>query len=298
MPQVINLNDTTPAAPANHQNLPWKADAVNPDPTVSRNVSVSVPVMDSTHGGIVPTPPNDGTKFLAGDATYKTPPSSGGVAFQSEQIRRTFWAYFQGDPFGLGNYAGPQMPGDTIQTTNSTIGASSVVNSAHGVGSTVTTNSTGAAGFMYGDLIYPVGKSLKIRGKIWLTRTTDIRFLFGLAGGQNGDDFDHGFDNYALFRFSSIAGDTNWQTMTNDASTSAGVVNNSGVAANTNEHSFAIIFDDVTPNVKFYLDGVLVATHTNQLPTAATPLGYLVAIRGNSTNNAIGVGQIVIDSDF
>lgn len=73
MPQVINLNDTTPSAPANHQNLPWKADAPNPDPTVARNVAVSVPVMDATHGGIVPTPSNVANEYLSGQATYTKP---------------------------------------------------------------------------------------------------------------------------------------------------------------------------------------------------------------------------------
>lgn len=296
MPQTINLNDTTPAASANFQNLPWKADAPNTDPTVERNVSVSVPKMTAVQAGIVPTPPNDGTKFLAGDATYKTI-SSGAVKFESEQCRNILYGYKHGDPDGLGaSITGPFMPGDGIYSVNFLGAAADISTSGHGAGSIYTTSSTGAAGFVYGELIYRVGRGLKISGTLWLSRVTDTRFLFGIAAGQNGDDFDIGFDDMAFFRFSTIAGDSNFQCMTGDG-TSTTVVN-SGVAADLLKHKFAIIFDDVTPNVKFYIDGVLVATHTTTLPRTAHDLGYVIAIRGNSTNNAISFGQIVIAYDF
>jgi hypothetical protein len=42
MPQNINLNDTTPAAPTGKANVKWQADAASSDPTVIRNASAYV----------------------------------------------------------------------------------------------------------------------------------------------------------------------------------------------------------------------------------------------------------------
>ena len=71
MPQPINYSDSTPAAPAGEVNNKWQADTPGAD-NVVRNVSVYTPIATATAPGAVPTPPNDGTKFLAGDATWKT----------------------------------------------------------------------------------------------------------------------------------------------------------------------------------------------------------------------------------
>jgi len=63
----INLNDTTPSAPAGAVNAKWQADSNNP-----RNVSAYIPAATSSSPGVVPTPPNDATKFLDGTAQFDT----------------------------------------------------------------------------------------------------------------------------------------------------------------------------------------------------------------------------------
>ena len=71
-----NWNDTTPAAPAGKLNIKFQAVAPDPDPNVARNVSAYVEPATATTAGIVPTPPNDVTKFLRGDATFAAPPAT------------------------------------------------------------------------------------------------------------------------------------------------------------------------------------------------------------------------------
>lgn len=217
----------------------------------------------------------------------------GGTAFQNQQMRNIIYGYKNGDPFGLGNYTGPRGSGDTVQATAGTLGGASGT-SAHGAGTTLVTSGTGAGASIAGDAIYRTGRSIKLLGKLWLSRTTDTRFVFGLASGVN--DSDSPFDFTAFFRYSTIASDTNFQCVTGDGTSVT--VTDSGIPADTNEHTFAIIFDDVTPNVQFYIDGTLVATNTTNLPPSGHYLCYEFLVRGNSSNNTAGFGQMVIDVDF
>lgn len=77
--QTIDLNNTTPAAPANTLNVAWQADAPSLDPTVVRNVSAYMPKFTGDAGaggalGLVPAP-------AAGDAAAGKVLGAGG-AFQ------------------------------------------------------------------------------------------------------------------------------------------------------------------------------------------------------------------------
>ncbi len=225
------------------------------------------------------------------------PSSGGGVAFQSRQKETVIYSHDNGDPLGLGNYVGPRAMGDTIQVSGAgNPGDAGLPGTSHGAGSNVVSSGTSASGFMYGDLEYRVGRNLKILGKLWLSRITDTRFKFGLFGNQLNDT-DTGTDDMAWFRFSTIAGDTHYKCVTGDATSST--VTDSGISPVANvERTFAIIFDDVSPNVKFYIDGTLVATNTTHLPRTAIDLGYSLSTRGNSTVNTVNFGQIIIATDY
>lgn len=85
MPQPINYSDTTPAAPAGKVNNKWQADAPAGD-NVTRNVSTYTPIATATTPGAVPTPPNDATKFLAGDMTYKVVSTSSSLATDTDVV--------------------------------------------------------------------------------------------------------------------------------------------------------------------------------------------------------------------
>lgn len=69
-----NLSNSTPAAPANSLNVQWQADPVSNDP---RNISANVPFATATTPGLVPTPPNDATKYLDGTGAFSKPSGSG-----------------------------------------------------------------------------------------------------------------------------------------------------------------------------------------------------------------------------
>jgi hypothetical protein len=73
----------------------------------------------------------------------------------------------------------------------------------------------------------------------------------------------------------------------------------SGVAADNESHRFAFVCDDSVPNVKFYIDGSLVATITTHLPNAGTPLGYMVgAAYHTSAGSRLNFGSLIVQSDF
>ncbi len=83
--QVINLNNTTPAAPAGSMNVEWQADAPSLDPSVARNVSAKLPVFTGDSGaggamGLVPAPASGDAvagKFLSAAGNFAIPGSAG-----------------------------------------------------------------------------------------------------------------------------------------------------------------------------------------------------------------------------
>jgi len=76
--QTINLNNTTPAAPAGALNIEWQADPPSLDPSVSRNVSAYFSAFTGDTGpggtmGLVPAPPPGAAaagKLLKADGTW------------------------------------------------------------------------------------------------------------------------------------------------------------------------------------------------------------------------------------
>ncbi len=71
---------TSTNAPVNAQNLAALTTGVLKSTTATGVVSIAVntdlPAGDATHGGAVPTPPNNTTTFLRGDMTFAAPPSA------------------------------------------------------------------------------------------------------------------------------------------------------------------------------------------------------------------------------
>lgn len=112
---------------------------------------------------------------------------------------------------------------------------------------------------------YMAGKGLSYQGYHILTSTSGVRWWHGFL--QDIDFTEAGSDNpggdRAAFRYSTSAGDTNFKCVTKDNTTQN--VQDSGVAADTNGHLFAII---ESPGVSytFYIDGVLRCTNSANLP--------------------------------
>jgi hypothetical protein len=98
---------------------------------------------------------------------------------------------------------------------------------------------------------------------------TSIRLNYGLftATTMNADG---GTATCAIFRFSTVAGDTNWQAITNDGS-ATGTITDTGIAvAASTEYELAIIPSGDGTTAKFYINGALVATHTTKMPAAGS----------------------------
>lgn len=95
---------------------------------------------------------------------------------------------------------------------------------------------------------------------------------------------------YAAFRWDyAIEGaGSNWQCCT-DAATGTPTKTDSGIPFQASMlHTFRIDIDGTVPAVEFFIDDVLVARHTSNLPAASTPLGIEIAVT-TETNQARSV---------
>lgn len=182
----------------------------------------------------------------------------------------------------------------------------------HGTGVEFSSSSQDLAGlraYSSTETQYAMGLNLALLCSMYIKRITDVRMWIGLnnsmGGGTSGafgssDSFVGGSlagQSFIGFRFSSVAGDANWKCVTADGS--GETVTDSGVTADTKSHRFAFIVDDSVPNVKFYIDGVLVATVTTTLPASGTTFGHILGSAYISSSGAHPVfGYLEIEADF
>lgn len=297
MPQIINLGNS-PAADADNQLLVWKADAPNPNVSVSRNVSVQVPKMTATQAGITPTPPNDATKFLDGTGHFTVPPSGGGSSSFAKSRGRQFQVTADGTN-GIHTFVPQGDQSLNPRGTSWTDGEVPQASPLRGPGSSRKHASADTYAGWNGSSLYQSGlDKINAVWRGWMGRTTDIRFWIVLtdafSGGLTVSDTPSG--NYAGFRFSAIGGDTQIQCCTSDGSTQT--VASSGVTPDLASHSYGILFDDVTPAIKFYIDGNLVATITTHLPTSGSLLAMsaLAAWHSATANPIIGAEFFAIET--
>lgn len=98
----------------------------------------------------------------------------------------------------------------------------------------------------------------------------------------------------AAFRYSTSAADANWQAVTCNAAPGCTVTDTGVVFATSTKYTFRIVFNGST-NVKFYIDGSLVATSTTTLPGPTTALGYIVrAIPLSASARSISWGRVAV----
>lgn len=111
------------------------------------------------------------------------------------------------------------------------------------------------------------------------TFTTIIGFLDTTATG----DPAHG----AYFRYTDGTNGGRWQCITSQASTRT--TNDSGITADTNYHAFTIEINEAGTSTTFFIDGVLVATITTNIPngTLAQAFGY-----GWKIEKSVGTTQV------
>lgn len=108
--------------------------------------------------------------------------------------------------------------------------------------------------------------TISIKAKLTSQAAGSIRCFIGACSGSpmGGDQTAVGGLHFAMFRYSTSAGDANWKCIT--SGNVAVTTTDSGVVADANWHWFTIVKS--SSDVKFYIDGTLVATHTTNIPGA------------------------------
>lgn len=201
----------------------------------------------------------------------------------------------------------PQAVGDDFSTFGSIIVAD--VNPTSDLGASITYQASGGAidvayGFN-GDLYFRTGRGVAGWAAVYFPGTTDVRNYYALSDVADGviDTFgqtDTPTGSFAAFRFSTLAGDTNWKCMTSNGSSITVV--DSGVVYDNKEHVFAIQMDDVNGVIRFYIDKLLVASITTTRPAAGINLRFLVSsckhVTPPNSSDLIGLGQIQTFVDF
>lgn len=257
--------------------------------------------------GLVPDPGAIAgtTNFLREDATWAVPPGGGGTSFQNLQRQTTIIADGQTTTFGiLGDaliFGGQSGFTAQIATTTTNNRGASIEETATSSATTTFLHSTSTN--------YLTGRNIKLLVESYYTTTGDN--LNWIYIGDTPGNFFTGIGqattpaassglHYAGFRYANRGGagpdTTNWKCAHGNAATDT--VTDSGVAYDTKGHRFAIIMNDSIPNITYYIDGTLVATHTTSLP-AANLLWMLYASTWYATVAYTGgYSNIVISSDL
>lgn len=126
-----------------------------------------------------------------------------------------------------------------------------------------------------------LGQVSRVRSKIRLNQTTNVRMWVGLVTEVTVLTSDNLNANVAAFRYSTNAGDTTWQCYTATDSTHFTVTPASvNFLDATTFHTFEIQYTGTS--VLFYIDNTLVGTSTTNLPTLGT-LSHTIGIDNITT---------------
>lgn len=205
-------------------------------------------------------------------------------------VRHSRWAM----PIHGGDLSGMGM-GIFITGTSSTIAPTSTEPVMINYASAASSGSNAGVS-NNGNAVVRTGRNLYFGALVKLQETAATRVWIGLffssissvLGGDTMGDF-------IGFRYSTVASDTNWQACNGLVSQTT---SNSGIAADTNIHLFEFIVDEDAANIKFYIDGALVATNTTNLPSGDN---FQVVI-GEQTQAAVAknirVGFIHVEDDL
>lgn len=122
----------------------------------------------------------------------------------------------------------------------------------------------------------------------FLSDATDtVTARWGLMDVKNGEPVDGVFFRYIHSTYSG-----RWQTVTR--SNSVETVNDSGVAATTTFQKLKIKINEAATSAEFYINDVLVRTHTTNIPTGSSRVtGF-----GGSVVKSAGTNSRTIEMDY
>jgi hypothetical protein len=267
----------------------WKWNGTTWSTISSRNAGVSADSIWDTKGDlVVGTGSNAASKLAAG--------SSDGLMLSSDSSTSTGLKWVE--PFELNSlFHVWHVQSWTVDSTNTTpqsynTGTASAQGTATSVSPTasrlrnvsyVSTATTGSdAGVKSNTSNGHISHDFRLLVWAGLDTLTNVRYVVGITDvniqayddGNNGDS--------AWFRYSTNASDTNWMCLTSNSAAGGPTITDTGVAVTTGTKIFEI--HKTASEVKFFLDNVLVATHTTDIPVVDDTFAMVAGLARNLTN--------------
>lgn len=101
--------------------------------------------------------------------------------------------------------------------------------------------------------------------------------------------------HYMGFRFDTAVDGTTWRAVTDNGSGTPTVTDTTVTFTATTSFRLRIVVDGAGADVRFYINGILRATHTTTLPTSTQDLGYCAQVQtSNATAKGIRFGRLYI----
>lgn len=159
---------------------------------------------------------------------------------------------------------------------------------------------------LIGSNVYVTGRHLKFLVELYMTTTGDNATWIMLTENQGALGFQAHSPDTSVFG-SSCAGfrcwnptatplETTWHAMSCDGTTMNLV--DTGVTQDINSHNFAVVFDDDNSQLLYYIDGLLKATITTNLPLANKILCMYISEWFTASSFNVGISRIIVDSDL
>lgn len=285
----INILASTGNAPTNATYWSLVASAGSGSATLAGDTDVSI------------TSPanNDVLTYESSSSLWKNKPASGGggggTPFQTTQRRTTVIADGQTTAF--------TVIGDVLNIS----AGSKIVGVATATRGIAVEQNVSSTYVMFGDGNYVTGRNLKLLVQEYLTTTGDNSSYMMLVeiSGLNTTNLAHNATPSAFginafgFRCWNKAGsslETTWHAFSSDGSADTFV--DTGITQDTDSHVFSAIMDDANSQILYYIDGVLMATITTNVPAAGKILGLMVSEWFASASPNIGISRIIVDSDL
>lgn len=247
---------------------------------------------------------SNGNIVKVNNVTTSFPASQGvfGSILTNDGSGNLTWTTGSGNGFlGTGQRFGFVWKGPTTNTTQSNIvmttrsarGTSSSTNDATGayINYATTTSAASVAGWTestsddFQTRFNPVLMFAMKTGSV-AADIAGVRIWIGAFSTTPEGADDPATVHLAGFRYSTGAGDVNWQVFTKDGTTLSAATDSGVAVATDTRYTFRIDSSDPT-SIKFYINDTLVATKTLNLPTTSTDLGMMMC----ATNTTAGTAR-------
>lgn len=295
-----NWNSATPAAPAGAINNIYQAVAPDVDPNVVRDASSYTPVATATTPGVLPTPPNDPTQVLLGDATFGPVPGGGGGGGGSSDPQLIHWA--RADNYGgsINIYDDHGASGGRWSSSNIT---ASKINATATERLKTRITSPGNVAAVYGNsysdgLQFTLGVVQNFKARVRLVSTSNVRVWLCLTdadiAGSGTSMMKSAAPNQNLvgFRYDTNNGDTKWNCVTQTSSgSSTPTPESTSSHVDTNFHTFEFHWDGA--QVIFKIDGTQVGAQSTNAPATSLKMDLVI-----STDDVATFAGSQLDFDY